>query len=170
MAPGSIAGWALYRGDAVAAAGGADFSKNRRTKTAQIHSIYYITFPAGLSRGLGMFLENFLFPCGKAADFIGTLSRRPILLTRSRRNSRAAGTRMRQHPAPSRAALAILAVRLVIRTCPDCPRAFFRIGGKKDAVSMAFTHVFWITADRDYCSNFARCKSISPNWLGRTIL
>ena len=25
-----------------------------------------------------MFLENFLFPRGKAADFIGTLSRRPI--------------------------------------------------------------------------------------------
>ena len=45
-----------------AAAGGRIFEKNRRTKTAQIHSIYYITFPAGLSRGLGMFLEIFLFP------------------------------------------------------------------------------------------------------------
>ena len=45
-----------------AAAGGLIFEKNRRTKTAQIHSIYYITFPAGLSRGLGMFLEIFLFP------------------------------------------------------------------------------------------------------------
>ena len=45
-----------------AAAGGLIFEKNRRTKTAQIHSTYYITFPAGLSRGLGMFLEIFLFP------------------------------------------------------------------------------------------------------------
>ena len=49
-------------------------------------------------------------------------------------------------------------------------RTFFIIGWKKDAVCVAFTHVFWITADRDYCSNFARCKSISPNRLGRTIL
>ena len=35
---------------------------------------------------------------------------------------------------------------------------------------MALTLVFWITADRDCCSNFVRCKSISPNRLGRTIL
>ena len=48
--------------------------------------------------------------------------------------------------------------------------SFFIIGGKKDAVCLALTHVFWITADRDYCSNFVGCKSISPNWLGRTIL
>ena len=46
----------------------------------------------------------------------------------------------------------------------------FHDWGEKDAVCLALTHVFWITADRDYCSNFARCKSISPNWLGRTIL
>ena len=49
-------------------------------------------------------------------------------------------------------------------------RTFFIIGGKKDAVCLALTHVFWITADRDYCFNFVRCKSISPNRLGRTIL
>ena len=49
-------------------------------------------------------------------------------------------------------------------------RTFFIIGGKKDAVCMALMHVFWITADRDYCFNFVGCKSISPNWLGRTIL
>ena len=35
---------------------------------------------------------------------------------------------------------------------------------------MALTHVFWITADRDYCFNFVRCKSISPIRLGITIL
>ena len=29
---------------------------------------------------------------------------------------------------------------------------------------------FLITADRDICSNFVGYKSISPNWLGRTIL
>ena len=29
---------------------------------------------------------------------------------------------------------------------------------------------FLITADRDYCANFARCKPISPNRLGRIIL
>ena len=33
-------------------------------------------------------------------------------------------------------------------------RTFFIIGGKKDAVCMALMHVFWITADRAYCSNF----------------
>ena len=49
-------------------------------------------------------------------------------------------------------------------------RTFFIIGWKKDAVCMALTHVYWITADRDYCSNFVGYKSISPNWLGRTIL
>ena len=49
-------------------------------------------------------------------------------------------------------------------------RLFFIIGGKKDAVCLALSHVFGITADRDYCSNFVRCKSISPNRLGRTIL
>ena len=49
-------------------------------------------------------------------------------------------------------------------------RLFFIIGLKKDAVCVAFLLVFLITADRDYCSNFARCKSISPNRLGRTIL
>ena len=49
-------------------------------------------------------------------------------------------------------------------------RTFFIIGGKKDAVCVAFLLVFWITADRDYCSNFVGCKSISPNRLGRTIL
>ena len=49
-------------------------------------------------------------------------------------------------------------------------RSFFIIGWKKDAVCVALTHVFWITADRDYCSNFVWCKSISPNRLGRTIL
>ena len=48
--------------------------------------------------------------------------------------------------------------------------SFFIIGGKKDAVCVAFLLVFWITADRDYCSNFVGCKSISPNWLGRNIL
>ena len=45
-------------------------------------------------------------------------------------------------------------------------RLFFIIGGKKDAVCLALSHVFGITADRDYCSNFVGCKSISPNWLG----
>ena len=49
-------------------------------------------------------------------------------------------------------------------------RLFSIIGWKKDAVCMALMHVFWITADRDYCFNFVGCKSISPNWLGRTIL
>ena len=48
--------------------------------------------------------------------------------------------------------------------------SFFIIGLKKDAVCVALTHVFLITADRDYCSNFVWCKSISPNRLGRTIL
>ena len=48
--------------------------------------------------------------------------------------------------------------------------SFFIIGWKKDAVCVALTHVFWITADRDYCANFVGCKSISPNRLGRTIL
>ena len=33
-------------------------------------------------------------------------------------------------------------------------RLFFIIGGKKDAVCVAFLFVFLITADRDYCSNF----------------
>ena len=33
-------------------------------------------------------------------------------------------------------------------------RLFFIIGGKKDAVCMALTHVFLITADRDCCFNF----------------
>ena len=33
-------------------------------------------------------------------------------------------------------------------------RTFFIIGGKKDAVCLALSHVFWITADRDYCANF----------------
>ena len=47
---------------------------------------------------------------------------------------------------------------------------FFIIGWKKDAVCVALTHVFWITADRDYCANFVGCKPISPNRLGRTIL
>ena len=49
-------------------------------------------------------------------------------------------------------------------------RTFFIIGGKKDAVCVSLTHVFLITADRDYCFNFVWCKSISPNRLGRTIL
>ena len=49
-------------------------------------------------------------------------------------------------------------------------RTFFIIGGKKDAVCLAFTHVFWITADRDICFNFVGCKSISPIRLGRTLL
>ena len=48
-------------------------------------------------------------------------------------------------------------------------RTFFIIGWKKDAVCMALTHVFWITADRDYCFNFVGCKSISPNWLGKIV-
>ena len=33
-------------------------------------------------------------------------------------------------------------------------RSFFIIGGKKDALCVSLTHVFWITADRDYCTNF----------------
>ena len=49
-------------------------------------------------------------------------------------------------------------------------RLFFIILGKKDAVCLALSHVFGITADRDYCSNFVWCKSISPIRLGRTIL
>ena len=49
-------------------------------------------------------------------------------------------------------------------------RTFFIIGGKKDAVCVSLTHVFLITADRDYCTNFVFCKSISPNRLGRIIL
>ena len=48
--------------------------------------------------------------------------------------------------------------------------SFFIIGWKKDAVCVSFLLVFWITADRDCCSNFVGCKSISPNRLGRTIL
>ena len=35
---------------------------------------------------------------------------------------------------------------------------------------MALTHVYLITADCDYCSNFVGCKSISPNRLGGAIL
>ena len=46
----------------------------------------------------------------------------------------------------------------------------FHYWWKKDAVCVALTHVFLITADRDICFNFVRCKSISPNRLGRTIL
>ena len=34
----------------------------------------------------------------------------------------------------------------------------------------SFDARFLITADRDICFNFVRCKSISPNRLGRTIL
>ena len=49
-------------------------------------------------------------------------------------------------------------------------RTFFIIGWKKDAVCLALSHVFLITADRDYCFNFVGCKSISPNRLGKTIL
>ena len=49
-------------------------------------------------------------------------------------------------------------------------RTFFIIGWKKDAVCMAFTHVFLITADRDCCFNFVVYKSISPNRLGGAIL
>ena len=49
-------------------------------------------------------------------------------------------------------------------------RLFFIIGWKKDAVCLAFTHVFLITADRENSTNFVCCKSISPNRLGRTIL
>ena len=49
-------------------------------------------------------------------------------------------------------------------------RTFFIIGWKKDAVNMALTHVFLITADHDICFNFVGCKSISPIRLGRTIL
>ena len=49
-------------------------------------------------------------------------------------------------------------------------RTFFIIWREKDAVCLALTHVFGITADRDYCANFVRCKSISPNRLGKTIL
>ena len=45
-------------------------------------------------------------------------------------------------------------------------RLFFIIGWKKDAVCVALTHVFWITADRENCSNFVGYKSISPNRLG----
>ena len=48
--------------------------------------------------------------------------------------------------------------------------SFFIIGWKKDAVCLALSHVFGITADRDYCFNFVGCKSISPNRLGKTIL
>ena len=33
-------------------------------------------------------------------------------------------------------------------------RTFFIIGGKKDAVCVALTHVFGITADRVNCHNF----------------
>ena len=49
-------------------------------------------------------------------------------------------------------------------------RLFFIIGWEKDAVCLALSHVFLITADRDYCFNFVGCKSISPNRLGRRIL
>ena len=49
-------------------------------------------------------------------------------------------------------------------------RSFFIIGWKKDAVCVSLTHVFLITADRDYCFNNVRCKSISPNRLGGAIL
>ena len=48
--------------------------------------------------------------------------------------------------------------------------SFFIIGWIKDAVCLALTHVFLITADRGYCHNFVGCKSISPNRMGRTIL
>ena len=46
----------------------------------------------------------------------------------------------------------------------------FHYWGEKDAVCVALSHVFWITADRDYCANFVGCKSISPNRMGRNIL
>ena len=48
--------------------------------------------------------------------------------------------------------------------------SFFIIGGKKDAVCVSLTHVFWITADREIGPFSFWCKPISPNWLGRTIL
>ena len=48
-------------------------------------------------------------------------------------------------------------------------RTFFIIGWKKDAVCLALSHVFLITADRDYCFTFVGCKSISPNIPGRRI-
>ena len=48
--------------------------------------------------------------------------------------------------------------------------SFFIIGWKKDAVCVSLMLVFLITADRDYCFNNVRCKPISPNRLGRTIL
>ena len=38
-------------------------------------------------------------------------------------------------------------------------RTFFIIGGKKDAVCVSLTHVFLITADRDYCTNFVGASS-----------
>ena len=56
------------------------------------------------------------------------------------------------------------------RFCWALYRTFFIIGWKKDAVCLALTHVFWITADRDICFNFVWCKSISPNRLGGAIL
>ena len=49
-------------------------------------------------------------------------------------------------------------------------RTFFIIWREKEAVYLALTHVFGITADRENCSNFVWCKSISPNRLGGTIL
>ena len=49
-------------------------------------------------------------------------------------------------------------------------RLFFIIGWEIDAVCVAMTHVFLITADRDICFNFVGCKSISPNRLGGAIL
>ena len=53
-----------------------------------------------------------------AALFIGTCPDRPFVLTCGRRMFRAAGTRMPWHPVPSRAALAVLVVRLLSGLVP----------------------------------------------------
>ena len=49
-------------------------------------------------------------------------------------------------------------------------RWFFIIGWEKDAVCLAFTHVFLITADREIGPFSFWCQPISPNRLGRTLL
>ena len=56
------------------------------------------------------------------------------------------------------------------RSCWAYSFRFSLLVEKKTLFVYPFLLVFWITADRDCCSNFVGCKSISPIRLGRTIL
>ena len=68
----------------------------------------------------------------------------------------------------------VLCVRLCIVRVSDglvwLVSLVFHYWVEKRRCLFGFVARFLITADRDYCSNFVGCKSISPNRLGRTIL